>query len=55
MLAVCAGSEARLDAVVENLLQELADNRDEKIKLISRCGLDNFLATDEPLLWLYVR
>jgi uncharacterized protein (TIGR02687 family) len=43
MLAVCAGSEARLDAVVENLLQELADNRDEKIKLISRCGLDNFL------------
>ena len=43
MLAVRAGSEARLDAVVENLLQELADNRDEKIKLISRCGLDNFL------------
>lgn len=43
MLAVCAGSEARLDAVVENLLQELADNKDEKIKLISRCGLDNFL------------
>jgi hypothetical protein len=34
MLAVCTGSEPRMDAVVENLLQELADGRDEKIKLI---------------------
>lgn len=43
MLAVCAGSEPRMDAVVENLLQELADGRDEKIKLIGRCSLDGFL------------
>jgi uncharacterized protein (TIGR02687 family) len=43
MLAVCAGGEPRLDAVVENLLQELADDRDDKIKLIGRCGLDDFL------------
>jgi uncharacterized protein (TIGR02687 family) len=43
MLAVCAGSEPRLDAVLENLLQELADGRDEKIKLIGRCSLDGFL------------
>ena len=43
MLAVCAGSEPRMDAVVEILLQELADRRDEKIKLIGRCGLDAFL------------
>ena len=43
MLAVCAGSEPRMDAVVENLLQELADGRDGKIKLIGRCGLDGFL------------
>jgi len=43
MLAVCAGSESRMDSVVENLLQELADGRDEKIKLISRCALDSFL------------
>lgn len=43
MLAVCAGSEPRIDSVVENLLQELADDREEKIKLISRCGLDEFL------------
>lgn len=42
MLAVCTGSEPRMDAVVENLLQELADNRDEKIKLVGRCSLDDF-------------
>ena len=43
MLAACAGSEPHMDAVVENLLQELADGRDEKIKLIGRCSLDGFL------------
>ena len=43
MLAVCAGSEARVDAVMEILLQELADERKEKIKLIGRCNLDGFL------------
>lgn len=43
MLAVCTGSEPRMDAVVENLLQELADGRDEKIKLVVRCSLDGFL------------
>jgi uncharacterized protein (TIGR02687 family) len=43
MLAVCTGSEPRMDAVVENLLQELADGREEKIKLIGRCSLDGFL------------
>jgi len=42
MLAVCTGSESRMDAVVENLLQELSDGRDEKIKLIGRCSLDSF-------------
>jgi uncharacterized protein (TIGR02687 family) len=43
MLGVCTGTEARIDAVVENLLQELADGRDEKIKLAGRCSLDGFL------------
>jgi len=45
MLAVCTGSEPepRMDAVAENLLQELADDRDEKIKLVGRCNLDGFL------------
>jgi uncharacterized protein (TIGR02687 family) len=51
MLAVCTGSEPRMDAVVENLLQELADGRDEKIKLVGRCNLDGFLW--EQLLRLY--
>lgn len=43
MLAVCAGSEPRMDSVMEHLLQELADGREDKIKLISRCSLDTFL------------
>ncbi len=43
MLAVCAGSEPRLDAIAENLLAELASDRDDKIRLISRCSLDGFL------------
>lgn len=51
MLSVCTGSEPRMDSVVENLLQELADGRDEKIKLIGRCSLDGFLW--EQLLRLF--
>jgi uncharacterized protein (TIGR02687 family) len=43
MLAVCANSEARIDVILEHLLQELADQKDEKIKLIGRCGLDSYL------------
>ncbi len=43
MLAVCAGSEPRMDSVVEHLLQEASENRDEKLKLIQRCRLDGFL------------
>ena len=43
MLAVCTGSEPRMDAVVENLLQELANGRDERIKLVGRCNLNDFL------------
>ena len=42
MLSVCVGTDARIDAVLEGLLGELADNRDEKYKLIVRCGLDGF-------------
>ncbi|MCK0165742.1 BREX-1 system phosphatase PglZ type A [Marinobacter sp. S6332] len=43
MLAVCAGSEPRMDSVVETLLQQLADDRAEGMRLIERCGLDAFL------------
>lgn len=43
MLAVCAGSDPRLDSVLEYLLAELAEGKDEKYKLICRCKLDEFL------------
>lgn len=43
MLAVCAGSEPRMDSVVETLLQQLAEGRDDGIRLIERCSLDGFL------------
>ena len=43
MLSVCAGSDARLDAVLEILLKDLAEGRDDKIKLINRCDLDAYL------------
>ena len=43
MLAVCAAAEPRLDSVLEHLLAELADDRDEKMRLITRCHLDSFL------------
>lgn len=43
LLAVCADSDARLDAVLEQLLQELADGNDDKFRLIVRCKLDAFL------------
>jgi uncharacterized protein (TIGR02687 family) len=43
MLAVCASAEPRLDSILENLLAELAEKRDEKFNLISRCSLDEFL------------
>ena len=42
MLAVCVGSEPRLDTVIESLLQELAEGRDEKSKLLVRCNLEGF-------------
>ena len=43
MLAVCAGSDPRIDSVLETLLQQLAEERDDGIRLIERCGLDSFL------------
>lgn len=45
MLAVCAGSDPRIDSVVESLLGELADNPDktDRMNLISKSGLEDFL------------
>ena len=43
MLSVCVGSEPRIDEITESLLSELAANQDEKIKLVRRCQLEEFL------------
>lgn len=43
MLSVCTGSDPELGSVLEHLFQELADNREDKIRLIHRCGLKSFL------------
>ncbi len=43
LLAVCAGAEPQLDAILKHLLGELASQKDEKSKLIERFALANFL------------
>lgn len=43
MLAICVNGEARLEIILENLLAELSEGRDDKSKLIKRCGLEDFL------------
>jgi uncharacterized protein (TIGR02687 family) len=43
MMAVCSTAEPRIDDILENLLVELSEKRDEKIRLVERCGLDEFL------------
>lgn len=43
MLAVCTHCEPRIDVILEHLLLEMSEQKDEKIKLIGRCGLDIFL------------
>ncbi|MGE1154359.1 BREX-1 system phosphatase PglZ type A [Pseudomonas kitaguniensis] len=43
MLAVCAGNEPRLDVILENLLGDLAANKDVRIKLIESSGLSAYL------------
>lgn len=43
MLAICANAEPRLDEVLEALLGELAEGREEKIRLVQRAGLAGFL------------
>ncbi len=42
LTAVCAYAEPRIDDILENLLVELAENKEEKINLIQRCGLNEF-------------
>ncbi len=42
MLAVCAGADGDLDTIIEALLGELAEQRDEAFRLIARVGLMDF-------------
>ena len=43
MLAVCVGSEPRLDVMLEELLADLAKGSDTRMKLLERSGLSAFL------------
>lgn len=43
MLAVCVNSEARPDEILEGLLAELAQERDDAETLIERCNLTEYL------------
>ncbi|KXJ42705.1 MULTISPECIES: BREX-1 system phosphatase PglZ type A [Gammaproteobacteria] len=60
MLAVCAGSEPRMDSIVEHLLDEScqlsadSDQLGEKFRLIQRCNLDAFFWEQMTRLYGYV-
>lgn len=43
MLCVCCGSEPWVDMILESLLDELSNERDDKFRLLARCGLEPFL------------
>lgn len=43
MMAVCCETEPRVDTVLESLLDELAEEQEEKFKSIQRFGLESFL------------
>ncbi|WP_299416775.1 BREX-1 system phosphatase PglZ type A [uncultured Sulfitobacter sp.] len=58
MLAVCADADGALDTVIETLLGQLAEGRDDALRLMDRAGLSEFFwkqvanaygyVTDEP-------
>ena len=43
MLCVCDGTDGGFDTVVETLLGELAEEKDDRLRLIGRAGLKEFL------------
>jgi len=53
MLAVCAEAEGDLDTVIECLLGELAEERDDALRLIERVGLTGFLWKEVGLRYGY--
>src|SRR5690606_24604561 len=54
MLAVSTGSEPRLDVILEELLAELANADDTRIKLIQSSALDRFLWEQMKRVYGYV-
>lgn len=53
MLAVCTNAEPRIDDVLENLLVELADKKDDKFRMIRSCNLESFLWTQAQRFYGY--
>ena len=53
MLGVCASSEPMIHEVLESLLEELSEEKDSKLNLIKRCGLDSFLWKEMAGLYGY--
>jgi len=53
MLAVCAGSDPRIDEIMESLLDEHAQGSDDAFRLISRCNLHEFLWTQLERIYGY--
>ena len=43
MMSVICSSDVRVDAILESLLAQEAKKKDDKYKLLVRCGLDGFL------------
>lgn len=43
MMSIVCSSDVRIDAILESLLAEDAKKKDDKYKLLTRCGLDDFL------------
>jgi uncharacterized protein (TIGR02687 family) len=53
MLAVCAETDSRLDAILESLLAELAADQSDKIDLIAACNLDATLWKQTAIAYGY--
>jgi uncharacterized protein (TIGR02687 family) len=53
MLAVCAEADGDLDTVIEALLAELAEDRDDALRLIERVGLTGFMWKEVGLRYGY--
>ena len=46
MLAICVGiTDSRLESVLERLLEELANHKEDRLKLVTRANLEEYLFT----------